>query len=74
MLAVEASRQQTFVKFTHKEIVVRQPLARKDRPAVIDQGQDDRLRETFVFGLDVVRNAFEFYICVVASYHGVTDQ
>src|SRR5215203_3439591 len=73
MLSVEAGGKEFLVKISLEEVIVRQPLARENCPAVVDQRQNYRLRETFVFGLHVVRNPIEFYVCVVASYHGVTD-
>jgi len=55
-----------------EKIVVGQPLAREDGPAVIDQGQYDGLRQTFVLGLDMVSYALEFYVCIVAGDHFIT--
>ena len=69
MLSGKSCGQNIFVKSLLEKIVIGQPLAREDSPAIIDQGQYDGLRQTFVFGLDMVSHALEFYVCIVAGDH-----
>ena len=69
MLSGKSCGENIFVKSLLEKIVVGQPLAREYSPAIIDQGQYDGLRQTFVFGLDMVSHALEFYVCIVAGDH-----
>ena len=69
VLALEAFGEDERVEARVDEVLIRRTLARQNRSAHVDERQDQRRVESFVFRLDVVHDAVKLYIRVEASDH-----
>jgi hypothetical protein len=66
MLTIETLVQFLFIKFTVREVVIRDTLARQDRPSIVDERNYQPRLQTFILGLNVVDGIFELYVCIKA--------
>ena len=69
MLSLYPFSQHFFVKCFADEVIVRDTFARQYSPAIIDQRHDKSSFQTFIFGLNMIDNVVEFYVCIKTRDH-----
>jgi hypothetical protein len=73
VLTLESGGQHGFVKAARHQIIVRRTLTRQDRASGINQRQNYRRVQAFIFGLHVIDDSVEFDVSVVTGNHFDSD-
>src|SRR2546423_14608026 len=72
MLPLQTLRQKLLVEAASDQILVMRALAGEDRPAHIDERQDQRRLHPLVFGLHVIDHALMLDISIEAGNHNLS--
>ena len=67
MLTLQTLRQDLFIEDAGDQIVVGRTFTREDRSFHIDEGKNNRMLDSLVFGLDVVNRSIVLNVRVVAG-------
>jgi hypothetical protein len=74
MLGLEDLLEPRFTESVRiQKILISNAKGVQDRPFDVDQRQNQRIRQTFVFGLNVIDGVTVLYVCVESSDHSVSD-